>query len=244
MNVETRIEKLTKKFESFVDKYYKNPFSGPSVYFHGRVLYMIRNTKDYRELLEKEDMFIERIYATLASWGMHRMTKSALLEDFENFKQNIRSNIDTLEKLTKFKLHELDDNDKEKIKPTLSNLFENLEIMKKETKNPEVMERPKLVGNSKTLHHLLPDLIPPIDRRHTINFFYKEKFVKEPYIPKSEEKQKDMFLEVFDGFYLICKKVDRIETIYWKRKNKENFTTSIPKLIDNAIIGYVRENRR
>jgi len=236
-----RIIDLTEKFNFFVDRYYEiAPFSGPSVYFHRKVVDMIRNSKDYRELLLKNDLFMEYIYATLASWGMHRMDRKASLKDFDGykgFKQSVRDNMDLLEELFRGKkLHELNDADKMKIKPILSDIFENLEVMKSGT---------KLIGNSKVLHHLLPDLIPPADESHTLNFFFEEKFKRNTTIYRkireSEEKQKAIFLEIFDEFHQICKRVDHIENIYSERKEKENFTTSIPKLIDNAIIGYVKK---
>ena len=61
-------------------------FGGPSVYFH------IQAIKE-QEINFLSDRHIEMIYATLASWGMHRMgdpeeTKAKMVE-FDIFKQSL-----------------------------------------------------------------------------------------------------------------------------------------------------------
>lgn len=67
------IDKLTvnKTFNLCVKTFYdKKLFSGPSVYFHKKVIELIRQNIDYDKLVEEES-FLEYIYATLVSWGMH-----------------------------------------------------------------------------------------------------------------------------------------------------------------------------
>ena len=170
------------------------------------------------------------------------MDKTARLKNFCEFKNIIQNddNVNLLKKLSIYELNDLNNNAKKEIKPFLSALFRNLKIMK---------EGRLLIGTSKILHHLLPHLILPIDR-HTLNFFYEEEFKKElakikiyQKMAASEEEQERTFLEIFNGSYLINKKLD-LRTIYLERKDKENFTTSIPKLIDNAIIGYVEDKSK
>src|SRR3990170_3319422 len=61
-------------------------FGGPSVYFHVQAIRAQRH--DFMS-----DRHIEMIYATLASWGMHRMgdpdeTKAKMVE-FEAFKESL-----------------------------------------------------------------------------------------------------------------------------------------------------------
>jgi len=222
-----RIDSLTKDkeiFNLYVEKFYENnPFFGPSVYFHRKVIDLIRQSREYAELLES-NLFIEYIYATLASWGMHRMgPKGAKLRTYDEFKQSILSNKDVLIKLSDYKLHKLNVDEKEKIKEDLLGLFSNLKVMQSGA---------NLVGNSKAMHHLLPDLVPPIDRQYTIQFFYGSKMI-------GYREEGGIFLEIFDNFYLICKRLNLTEGDHLEGKE---FTTSLPKLIDNAIIGYVLKN--
>lgn len=94
----------------------------------------------------------------------------------------------------------------------------------------------KLVGVSKTMHHLLPDIVPPIDRKYILNFFYNEPLRKKSQEIQIKGNEEDIFLEVFNNYCDICKNAGLSESCL-----KRKWDTSIPKLIDNAIIGFVTE---
>lgn len=88
----------------------------------------------------------------------------------------------------------------------------------------------KLVANSKTLHFLLPDLVPPIDRRYTLRFFFNRDV--------SSDKQSDAFDEVYRQYHQIAiRAFDQLK----KLVHSHRFATSEAKVIDNAIIGYCLE---
>ena len=84
----------------------------------------------------------------------------------------------------------------------------------------------KLIFNSKTLHHLLPSLIPPIDRQYTLLFFYNS--TGPPLI-------ENCFSEIYPKFVEIAlsRKNDIVKMI------GKGFHTSETKAVDNAIVGYV-----
>jgi hypothetical protein len=219
-----RIDDLVENFKKYIDYYYDNEkFSGPSVYFHCKVLEMIRNTKtveEYSKLLDN-DQFLERIYATLTAWGMHRMgPKGAKMCDFKPFCESIRSQKGNLIRLYGYKLSIISESELNKIKSIIEDIFNGIRISP-----PEI--KAKIVGNSKILHHLLPDLMPPIDREHTLKFFERHITIK---------NQTELFWEIFVKFFTISKRLNLKEDDW---KNGRHFDTSIPKLIDNAIIGYV-----
>ncbi|MHA1131923.1 MAG: hypothetical protein ACTSRC_19515 [Candidatus Helarchaeota archaeon] len=225
--LQERIEALTENrdiFRVYVGDYYARGFDFPhsSYYFHKRVLDTIR-TNEYQQLF-KEDLFLEYVYATLSTWGLDRMDGGARLVEFETFKKSVLSNLNKFHRLFEFRLDTILEEEKEGIQKDLLTLFDDLIIMK---------SRSKLVGVSKALHHLLPDLVPPIDRKYTLNFFYQPKFSKSPPIKGNEE---DRFVEIFDSFHLICKKLNLTNQDLMRE-----WDTSIPKLIDNAIIGFVSE---
>ena len=90
----------------------------------------------------------------------------------------------------------------------------------------------KIVGTSKTLHFILPELVVPIDREYTLRFFGEKNLAS-----KNEEK---IFVELFDRFYKISQKL-KLDEVNFK---KSKFQPSVAKLIDNAIIGYVAKNKR
>jgi len=228
-----RINLLSKDMNSFrkyVDFYYSNEiFFGPSVYFHNKVINLVRNND--HELLLEDERFVEYVYATLASWGMHRMgPKGSKMRDFKDFMESILSNKSLFLKLKRHRLDNLTERSKREVFEVLERLFQNLKIMQSGS---------NLVGNSKVIHHLLPDLIPPIDRQYTMRFFYGN--LKSKYTPLfRKEEETDLFLDIVGYFGVICKRLDLTEDDYDQTKS---FNTSIPKVIDNAIIGFVQKAR-
>ena len=83
-----------------------------------------------------------------------------------------------------------------------------------------------LVGNSKVMHHLLPDLIPPIDRSHSLKFFYGNMNIA--------KDETELFIECVENFLKIARSVNDLATF-----PLTGFNTSIPKIIDNAIMGFI-----
>jgi hypothetical protein len=84
----------------------------------------------------------------------------------------------------------------------------------------------KIVAGTKTLHHLLPDLVPPIDREWTGLFFGYQP-------PRFQSGQQSLFHNMFATFREIALHVDlasRVNGLGWR--------TSTSKLLDNAAIGY------
>jgi hypothetical protein len=80
------------------------------------------------------------------------------------------------------------------------------------------------------MHFLLPDLIPPIDKAHIYYFFYGRKKQKGGY-PLKIEDENQVFWEILLQYQKIAKKLNLC-----KADLKNPWDTSIPKLIDNAII--------
>jgi len=223
-----RIDVLTKSRTDFFDKYYREfyeikDFPNSSYYFHSKVINMIKKS-EFGKLFDNNHYF-EYIYATLATWGMDRLSKSASLYEFSTFKNSAIKNKDKLISLSKIKLKNLDNKKIKEIKDDLSDFFKNLKVM-------ETLS--KLVGVSKALHHFLPELVLPIDRRYTVNFFYNKKLNKYPSLNNNDEE--NIFLEIFEKSYVICKKLNLTE-----EDLTQKWDTSIPKLIDNAIIGFVEK---
>jgi hypothetical protein len=86
----------------------------------------------------------------------------------------------------------------------------------------------KIVAGSKALHHVLPALVPPIDREYTIRFFFHHKSLS--------QGDKIAFREIYPRFHRIavaCR--GQIQGRIGRGMN-----TSATKVIDNAIVGFVR----
>ncbi len=211
-----RVKELIENFDDFVEYFDKaSIFSGPSLYFHKKAVEILR--KDGLSNVLESDQFFEYLYATLASWGLHRMGKTnTKLVDFDKFKESITSQKERFLTFGNKRITEISiDNS---ITTHLRKLIENLKIGEGET---------KIVFNSKAIHHLLPDLMPPIDRQYTLLFFYNYS-PSPPYI-------EDCFSEIYPKFISIA--IQRKDSIH--KKIGKGFHTSETKVIDNAIVGYV-----
>lgn len=189
---------------------------------HEKVLKQIRKEKEISKLII-QDSFLQDVYNVLDSFGMS--SRSAKIKSFQEFKNNIIQNKDDIIFLSKYELENLSAQDFESLKEPLLRLFKSMKIMESHA---------RLVGFSKTMAHLVPDLIPPIDRQKIHLFFYGH--LNLPYEIESEANR---FWEILGYFFEICKEV-KISKNNWKL---EGFNSSVPKIIDNAIWGFMSLNK-
>ena len=240
----SRVIKLKDKMKDYYNKSKSihEDFGGPSIYFHRECI-----NAGKEEYLG--DRHIEMVYATLTAWGMHKMgkTKTKLVE-FKKFKKSILDKKSDLIKLKSIRLNEL-----EKNKEIIKNIFLELEVSKSNS---------HIVTNSKTMYHLLWNIIPPIDREHTIRFFFKKDFLDKngkwsknnvsinSLLPKPKRKP-----EQFDLFWKILIKIKEIigddefkrlvESEEFKKinmnKSREGFNLSPPKIVDDLIMAFVKD---
>ena len=88
----------------------------------------------------------------------------------------------------------------------------------------------RLVFGTKAVHHLIPDLVPPMDRKFICIRFFEKHF-------SSRAMEKQTFREVFPELIRIARDLaPQLEPFV----SASSFNTSIPKTLDNAIIGYVQ----
>lgn len=216
--VETNWESLRKDLHENCDKYHeffykKFPFGGPSLHFHERALLAAGEEK------------IEMIYAMLVSWGMHRMGGGAQMNDFDTFRKSMIKQDQKIAEIGKktaekgFSYREMED------------LFKSIEPMRS-TK--------KLVGHSKVLAHLFPDAVSPIDGEYTLQFVFG---MGKKNLPSSFGE-----FEFFKQFHseliapLIADEAFKKKCEDWicQKSSKTNqWDTSLPKIIDNLIIGKI-----
>jgi len=216
INYEIKTEQILNHLDSYHDTYYeKILFDGPSLYFHLRTL-NIDLEKNYMQ-------FLECIYATLTSWGMHRMgSKGSKMVDFKIFYRSLENEHNNILHLRTKYYSELTETDWEEIR----RIFDRLKIMASGT---------RLVGNSKVMAHLFPNLIAPIDREYTIYFLTGNK-----YINTSSDHEwnllKDIMIKLF--YKVASDKRFQSKAHRWmNQKEKFPWDTSPLKIIDNLIIG-------
>ena len=160
--------------------------------------------------------FIELLYVTLSAWNMN--SRGAKLSDFSVFSESIKEHKSDFKKLEHQKIQDL-----EKNKEIIKDLFDNLKVVDE--------GKPPLVTFSKTLHFILPDLIAPIDRRYTLRFFYGKNTES---CFSSKEKQFEVFWHIETEFSKYTQKNDLNSYV-----DKNGWNRSIPKIMDNAVIGYI-----
>ena len=219
-----RVSELIEGFDGCCDAFDRlNLFTGPSAYFHSKTLSLLRQHKCPADAV-LDETFVESIYATLTSWGMHRMGPGgAKLVDFPVFVETFRQLAEPIRNLSAFTLLELEPDDVKSVAEQLWAVISKGKIGHGLT---------KIVAGSKALHHVLPELIPPIDREYTIRFFFHHKSFS-----RGDEVA---FQEMFPYFWRIA--IESREKI--ERRIGRGMNSSVTKVIDNAIVGFVRTRLR
>ena len=93
----------------------------------------------------------------------------------------------------------------------------------------------RLVSGTKAIHHLLPDLLPPMDNEYTSRFF----FYRGAIYRRSNDGNRlegEYFKAMFRAFAELARD---LEPQLKRFTSSDDFNTSIPKTLDNAIIGFM-----
>lgn len=164
------------------DRYYAayhaaETFGGPSLYFHHRALETRSDPASVQHL--------EYVYATLASWGMHRMgsggSKMCAFPDFSASVERLKDKIVQTQAFAPATMNE-------QAWTVLKDIFIGITIMASTT---------LLVGNSKVMHHMMPNIVPPIDREYTLRYLCgNTMFANDP------EKEWQAMRDLIAGFFI------------------------------------------
>jgi len=228
-NFKKNLDCISSELKYFLDKTRDvgNDFGGPSIYFHKMALLKQKN-----DFLEEDHL--NMIYAVMPSWGMHRMGSSgAKMVNYDIFKKEILKNEDVFRELNTKNYKNIVD---------INNIVELM--TKKEIFHVSKTES-SLVSSSKVLHHILPNIISPIDRNYSIRFMRKNKDdwgSSSMNIP-DEETYARIFL---NGMYEFIRNHEKMMLNYIIEINENtlfnnDFNTSLTKIFDNLIMVYVKE---
>lgn len=203
-------------------------FGGPCSYFHEKCLSAGRD----KFLSERH---IEMLYATLTAWGMHRMGKGKTkLTEWTKFSVSIREQASELEQFQSCSLLKMSETEYSNAVLQLQPYYRELKLS---------VSNATIVANSKALHHLFPDFIPPIDRQYTVRFFRQE-----PERWRDKKKKFSTILlpqrieEQFEWFHRICVGIKRLADRVDPALIEDEFRlhrVMAPKALDNAIVNYV-----
>lgn len=234
------LKELVDRFDELVEDFYReheprrssdNFLRGPCLYFHRAAIERIRQeSRPFVEWLPGDRHFHETLYAMLTAWGMNQ--SGARLVDFPDFQRafTVLVSMGALEEYRSVRLENLT----HAKQPLMERLFEAVG----DPSQAKIMASgPSVVGGSKLLHHLLPDLIPPMDRTYTKDLLsYLE-----------DENQLRESLDSFNGVWHVLvffRKValeigpDHFYRRWLGDQARYPMNTSIPKIIDNALIAY------
>jgi hypothetical protein len=198
-----------------------NAFPGPSLYFHERALARRRVHSRASDLLEDE-LFFEYVYAVLPAWGMHRMGRQAAkVGKFGDMVESFRRSLSRIEALWDRRIVAIPPDEVDQVGRTVWDVISNLKVSTSGT---------RIVAGSKALHHVLPDLVPPIDRQYTFRFFTGQMNVA--------HGERRAFLEWFP--YLCEIGRERRSGIERAMERGGFMATGPAKVVDNAIMGFMQ----
>jgi len=214
--VDNRVVALVKDFDSYVAKFDREvPFQRKGQWeYHRRTIDRRRELGSVDRALD-DPFFLASLYQTLGAWGVGRRGSNLIGQ--AEFGAALRAHRATL---VEFGGLSIEDPSLEiaDVGDVLSSLCENLGI---------VDNISKIVPGSKTLHHLLPDLVPPLDRQWSGLFF-----MWQPSEPQKAHGR--IFIDAFSRLAGVAREVQPSRLI------DHRWNTSSSKVLDNALIGYCK----
>lgn len=226
-NYQNKVTDIQNNHKEYYEAFERlGPFGGPSLYFHTRALDVREKAFEENFSDEYKKHFLEMVYATLVSWGMHRMGESgAGMVNFSKFIESI--NWDDIKKVANDSTQNLDC------------IYNSIKIMDGKT---------HLVGNSKVMAHLFPKIVAPIDRQYTLSYLCDGNTG----IPINRDgksyNQLDCFKGITENFYHKVFEGEAGEALKkfcggLVEENNGGWNTSELKVIDNLIIGRMKKYR-
>ncbi|MGI6379287.1 MAG: hypothetical protein ACOX2R_00720 [Anaerolineae bacterium] len=218
-DLRSKVRDIVAHADAYHDRYCAaNRFGGPSLYFHRRALGLEGQVSGCAQT--------ELVYAVPASWGMHRMgAGGSKMQPFDRFEQSLRPLNGDLAALQQ--VHPADMTPGEW--RCLERIFKGIRVMATNT---------SLVGNSKVMAHLLPNLVAPIDREYTLKYLFG-----------SNNIQNDLDSEWWllqkihsEFFYAVANDAGvRAKAHRWLADQATYpWDTSILKVVDNLLIGAMQ----
>jgi hypothetical protein len=213
-DVRHRTLQLAANFDAYVANFQSHvPFTKP------RELTLHRMTIDRRRELGsvgaalEDEMFLDALFATLILRGIG--TRGTKLVSRAQFAVTLQSHQNEIAELERFSIDDAK-LDVTAVAERLSSLSSVLGIVE----NAATVE-----PGSKTLHYLLPDLVPPLDRRWSGKFF---RWGQQDPLAHSQK----IWTEAFTNLALVASQVAP------ERHLDEEWNSSVAQIVDNALIGY------
>lgn len=212
--IEKRTNLLIGSFQNCLVAFEKKPpFTAYQRTFHIDCINLRRTCGSAAEAVTDSN-FLRALYHTLQAWGIGQ--RASKLVTFEQFVSAMTARAKDIEALEKFTL--VDGGlDVAEVADKLWTVIDHLRIVENEA---------TLVAGSKALHHVLPDLVVPMDRAYTGLFF--------GWHPPEFQNGHRLLRQGFPRFVRIATQVNPQRFV----KSDGGWHTSTSKVIDNAVIGF------
>ena len=213
-DVQHRVNDLIAGFDGYVARFVEEvPFQRLGQWEYHRATIDRRRELGSVSAALDDERFLDLLYATLQAWGIgRRASRLVAREDFAKALRRQEVFLTGLEPLS----IEKSDFDAGRAGAALAALVQDLGIVDNVS---------RIVPGSKAVHHLLPDLVPPLDRRWTGLFFRWQ-----PLDPQNNHER--IFVKAFKDFCVVARATKPSRLV------DEEWNTSSSKVLDNALIGY------
>lgn len=213
-HVQSRVNALIAGFDGYVARFVADvPFQRAGQWeYHKATLTRRRELGSVAASL-RDERFLDLLYMTLQAWGIGRRASRLVARD--DFAKGLLGQEVTLTRLENLSIEE-SDIDAERVGAVLAAVIQDLGI---------VDNLSRIVPGSKAVHHLLPDLVPPLDRRWSGLFFRWQ-----PSDPQINHE--GIFVSAFNDFSAIARATQPSRLV------DAGWNTSSTKILDNALIGY------
>jgi hypothetical protein len=215
--IDKRIDKLASAFGHYVHVHDEQvPFTSEQLAAHRACIALRQRAGSVRAAVS-DDHFVHTLRRTLRAWGIG-VRASRLVSD-QGFTAALHAALPRLEALEPLAIDA--SNLPEDITGRLWLLIDSLGV---------VENKAKIVAGTKTLHHLLPDLVVPMDRAWTGTFF-------QFHLPEWQDpgSQRRIFQLAYSQFAAVARRVQPEQYV-----TGQGWRTSRSKVIDNALIGYCK----
>jgi hypothetical protein len=213
-----RVAELIGDFDRYVSVYDAGvPFSRAGQWeFHAKTIGLRRSLGSVEACIESNE-FRSLLRQTLRKWGIGIRGSRNVSED--EFAQGLRDYKTDIASLGMLRLED-QELPVQEVTDKVWRLVRDL---------PVVESKAKIVAGTKTLHHILPDLVPPMDRAWTGKFFNWS-------LVDPQNNQERIFRQAFASFAEIAQKTQPSRLV------RKGWRTSATKILDNAFIGYLKSH--
>lgn len=214
IDVAQRVREVIERFDELVVEYDRTvPFQRSGQYERHRATIDRRRELGSVQAAIADERFTALLHETLQLWGIGR--RASRLAPLDSFRARLAAVADDIARFDGLGIGS-EELDAVSIAASLDHLIRQLGVVDNQS---------LIVAGTKTLHHLLPDLMPPMDRRWTGAFFGW-------WLADPQARQTAIFTEAFRSFVEIARATNpsRLVGAGWR--------TSSTKVLDNAVVAY------